>query len=65
MEHNYTQFLLLDGLERARVGILRQLSDTVTTNAEVLSLFNQAVADMAANGEYPAAPMPNFNVIMV
>lgn len=58
MDQNYTQFLRVNGLEGARVGILRQLSDTPTTDPEVLSLFNQAVADMAANGEHPAALMP-------
>ncbi|CAL8462935.1 g2469 [Coccomyxa elongata] len=50
MDQNYSQFLQVDGLEGARVGVLRQLSDTPTTDPEVLSLFNQAVADMAANG---------------
>lgn len=55
MDQNYTQYLRVDGLKGAYVGILRQLSDTPTSDSNVLSLFNQAIADMAAKGEHPAA----------
>ncbi len=64
MDQNYTQFLQVDGLEGARVGVLRQLSDTPTTDPEVLSLFNQAVADMAANGEHCATYMPAVRIFL-
>ncbi len=49
---NISQSLDVSGLEGARVGVLRQLSDTPTTDPEFLALFNQAIDDMAVSGEH-------------
>lgn len=52
MDQNITQSLDVNGLEGARVGIMRQLSDTPTTDPEFLALFNQAIGDIAVSGEH-------------
>ena len=41
---------LKDGLEGARIGVLRQLSDTETTSPEVLERFEEALQVMSARG---------------
>ena len=47
---NYTQFLDAHGLAGARVGVLRQLSNTPTADPELLGIFNAALARMAQQG---------------
>jgi Asp-tRNA(Asn)/Glu-tRNA(Gln) amidotransferase A subunit family amidase len=46
---NYTQFLRADGLQGARIGVLRELSDA-DPHPGVASLFEQALADLARLG---------------
>ncbi|WP_089318924.1 amidase family protein [Pontibacter ummariensis] len=46
---NYQQFLDKDGLEGARIGVLRQLSDQ-NPDPQVKALFEQALADLKAQG---------------
>ncbi len=47
---NYTQFLVKDGLEGARIGALRELFPEDDTDPEVLRLMNKALEDMKAAG---------------
>lgn len=47
---NYLDYLKLDGLKEVRVGVLRALSDTPSTDAEIEKLFNQAVMDLQKAG---------------
>ncbi|SDM18285.1 Asp-tRNAAsn/Glu-tRNAGln amidotransferase A subunit [Catalinimonas alkaloidigena] len=46
---NYQQFLQADGLQGARIGVLRALSDH-DPNPEIKALFEQALADLRAQG---------------
>ncbi len=46
----YADYLLADGLRGARIGVLRQLSNTDTADPEVLQRFEQALADMRKAG---------------
>ncbi len=46
----YADYLLADGLRGARIGVLRQLSNTDTADPEVLQRFDQALADMRTAG---------------
>jgi Asp-tRNA(Asn)/Glu-tRNA(Gln) amidotransferase A subunit family amidase len=46
----YVQFLTRDGLRGARIGVLRQISNTETADADILHLFDQALADMRNAG---------------
>jgi Asp-tRNA(Asn)/Glu-tRNA(Gln) amidotransferase A subunit family amidase len=47
---DYTEFLDPDGLEGARVGVLRALADPSESDSSVLRLFDRAVAEMEAAG---------------
>ena len=47
---DYLPFLLKNGLKGARIGVLRDISDTVDADPEVLALFNQSLQDMRALG---------------
>lgn len=47
---NYLDYLKLDGLKGVRVGVLRELSDTPTTDEQIEQLFNQALQDMQTAG---------------
>lgn len=47
---NYTQYLQKDGLKGARIGIMKALTEIGEPSAEILALFNQAVADMEKAG---------------
>lgn len=49
-EADYTAFLLSDGLEGARLGVLRVLVDTDDADPEVTALFEAALADLHAAG---------------
>lgn len=60
--NNYTQFLQTDGLEGARIGVLRALSDA-DPNPEIRDLFTQALADLDKLGATVVDPVviPNFD----
>lgn len=47
---SYLDFLVEDALAGARLGVVRQLSDTETTDEEIHALFEQALADLRAAG---------------
>ena len=47
---DYTAFLDRNGLVGARIGVLRALTEDNTADANIISLFNQAVADLAKAG---------------
>jgi len=47
---DYTRFLQPDGLEGARIGVLRALIDTETADSEVNALMAAAIADLRAQG---------------
>jgi Asp-tRNA(Asn)/Glu-tRNA(Gln) amidotransferase A subunit family amidase len=47
---DYTDYLDPNGLEGKRIGVLRQLSNTRTTDEEVLAAFELAIADLRAAG---------------
>ena len=47
---SYTEFLDADGLEGARVGVIRQLSNRENADPEVLEVFEQALVDLWSNG---------------
>ena len=47
---DYTDFLDADGLDGARIGVMRSLVDVDGADPEVVSLFEQALADMAGLG---------------
>ncbi len=48
MQQNYRQFLELDGLKGARIGVLRQLTEDI--HPEIKALFDQAIADIQDMG---------------
>ena len=56
---NYLDYLKLDGLKEIRVGVLRAISDTPTTDPEIKKLFEQALVDLARTG---AEVVDNFEV---
>lgn len=62
LPNNYVQFLQDDGLKGARIGILREISKT-EPDAEILSLFEKAIADMRQMGAIivDSISIPNFN----
>jgi Asp-tRNA(Asn)/Glu-tRNA(Gln) amidotransferase A subunit family amidase len=47
---DYLSYLKKDGLKGARIGVLREISDTVEADPAILALFNQAIDDMRALG---------------
>jgi len=49
-EEDYTAYLEADGLEDARIGVLRALVDTEEADPRVTGLFEAALKDMAAAG---------------
>ena len=59
---DYTAFLDSDGLNRARIGVLRALVDTEDADADVKKLFEAALADMRAAGAEIIDPVeiPDF-----
>ena len=62
---DYTNFLVKNGLKGARIGVLRTLSDTTTTDPQVLALFNQSLKDMQAKGATIVDPftVPDFDAL--
>ena len=59
---NYTQFLEEDGISGARIGILREISES-TPDPEISSLFERAVHDMKLMGAImiESVKIPNFS----
>ncbi len=49
-EPDYRDFLKLNGLQGKRLGVLRALVDHADADAEILELFDRAIADMTAAG---------------
>jgi Asp-tRNA(Asn)/Glu-tRNA(Gln) amidotransferase A subunit family amidase len=49
-EDDYTSFLDLDGLQGARLGVLRVLVDTEEADKEVIALFEQSLVDLKKAG---------------
>lgn len=49
-EPDYTAFLDPEGLEGARIGVLRALADPTESDSSVLRLFDRAVRDLRAAG---------------
>jgi Asp-tRNA(Asn)/Glu-tRNA(Gln) amidotransferase A subunit family amidase len=47
---SYVQFLTRDGLRGTRIGVLRQVSNTDTADAEILRLFDRALEDLEEGG---------------
>jgi amidase len=47
---NYLDYLDRNGLEGAKIGVLRALSDQETTDFDIADLFNNAIADIKAQG---------------
>lgn len=45
---SYVQFLTRDGLRGARIGVLRQISNTETADPDILRLFERALSDMTS-----------------
>lgn len=58
---NYRQYLLKDGLQGARIGVLRALSE-VDPDPEIKALFEQAITDLQALGAEIIDPLeiPDF-----
>lgn len=61
---NYRQFLLIDGLKGARIGVLRELSDD-DPDPEIKDLFEQAIIDMRGLGAQIIDPVdiPKFSML--
>ncbi len=61
---NYTQFLRSDGLKGARIGVLREISDTIV-DPEILALFAQAIVDIKMIGAevIDSVLIPNFSML--
>ncbi len=47
---DYLEFLDPDGLKKARLGVLRVLSDTPSADAEIAELFEAAIAELRGQG---------------
>ncbi|MFQ5704345.1 MAG: amidase family protein [Gemmatimonadales bacterium] len=54
---DYREFLDINGLQGARVGVLRQLSNTETADPEVLQRLDEALAAMRAAGAIVIDPV--------
>lgn len=61
-ESNYQQYLVKNGLQGARIGVLRELMDE-STDPEVKTLFNNALQDLHSLGAEIIDPIiiPNFH----
>jgi Asp-tRNA(Asn)/Glu-tRNA(Gln) amidotransferase A subunit family amidase len=60
---DYTAFLDPGGLEGTRIGVLRDLAEPESSDAEVLAVFEQALRDLAAAGAEIVDPVtvPEFD----
>lgn len=65
-EPDYRTFLVPDGLRNARIGVLRQAYAQPTADAEVVAVFDQALADMRRAGAtiVDTANVPDFRDIV-
>lgn len=65
LPNNYLDYLKMDGLQGARVGVLRAISDTPTTDPEILALFNQSLLDLQKAGAVIVDDfdIPDFDVL--
>ena len=61
---NYIQFLQEDGLKGARIGVLREISET-DPDPEISVLFEKAIVDMKSMGAQIIDPVriPNFSTL--
>lgn len=61
---NYVQFLQADGLKGARIGILREISETMP-DLEILGLFEKAITDMKQMGAQmiDSVSIPSFKLL--
>ena len=57
-ESDYTAFLRSDGLNGARLGVVRELARPEESDPEILALFEQALGDLAAAGAQLVDPFP-------
>lgn len=57
MPRRYADFLRPDGLRGKRIGVVRQLSNTPTTDPEVLQRFEEALRDLRAQGAVLVDPV--------
>jgi amidase len=62
---NYMQFLDENGLQGARIGVFRTLSNTETSDEQIEALFEQAIEDMRGQGAVIVDPfvIPNYDEI--
>jgi len=62
LPNRYTDALTHKGLEGARIGVLRELLDTPTTDIDIAALMEQAIADIKKLGAQVVDPVviPNF-----
>jgi amidase len=62
---SYLNYLKKDGLNGARIGVLREFIDTPETDPEVLKLMEQAIADLKKKGATIIDPIviPNLEAI--
>jgi len=62
---NYTKFLKKDGLKNVRLGLLRQLYDTVKSDPEYMALMDLAIKDLEAAGATIVDPfkIDNFETL--
>jgi len=58
MPAGYQQFLVKNGLQGARLGILRLMIDPAIADPELVQVFDQAVADLKAHGAEVIDPLP-------
>jgi Asp-tRNA(Asn)/Glu-tRNA(Gln) amidotransferase A subunit family amidase len=58
LPQDYLKALDRDGLKGARIGVLRAAFDSATTDAEVLRVFDRALADLRAAGATIIDPVP-------
>jgi Asp-tRNA(Asn)/Glu-tRNA(Gln) amidotransferase A subunit family amidase len=63
-EESYTAYLKADGLEGARIGVLRAHADPDDTDPEILALFESALDDLRKAGAELIDPIevPNWSV---
>jgi len=54
---SYTEFLDANGLDGARFGVIRQLSNRENADPEVLEVFEQALVDLWSNGAEVVDPI--------
>jgi len=50
VETDYTKFLKKDGLQGVRLGVLREMFDTVEADEEIIDLMNNAIKDLQFAG---------------